>query len=224
MYFHGTRVDFNTGDMITPAVPESAQARATATPLVFLTPDLDAAIWESELAEGEAYARVYRVEPVGAVHDVTAITGQTHPGHPWMSWCSRDPLRVVGEVTEWTLYHGTRADLNPGALIQPGRAPNFGDRNRVTTHVYFSRTLDAATWGAELADGDGRGHIYIVEPTGPFEEDPDLTNKKFRGNPTKSFRSQEPLRVIGEVTDWKGHAAELLAAMKAGIARLQQRS
>ena len=224
MYYHGTRVVLKTDDVITPAIRSHVHEHAAAEPLVFLTPDLDAAIWESELAEGEAQARVYRVEPLGPVHEAIVVAGRTHPGHPWMSWCSRDPIRVVEEVTAWTLYHGTRADLKAGDLILPGRAPNFGDRTRVTTHVYFSRTLDAATWGAELANGDGRGRIYIVEPTGPIEEDPDLTNKKFRGNPTKSFRSHAPLRVIGEVTDWKGHAPELLAAMKAGIARQQQHS
>ncbi len=219
MYFHGTRVDLNTGDVIAPAIPASAQVHGAATPLVFLSPDLDGAIWESELAAGDGVGRVYRVEPLGPVHDVTAVTGRTHPGHPWMSLCSRDPLRVVDGVTEWPLYHGTRADLNIGDVIEPGRTSNFGDRNRVTTHVYFSRTLDAATWGAELADGDARGRIYIVEPTGPFEDDPDLTDKKFRGNPTKSFRSLMPLLIVGEITDWKGHSDELLSAMKEGIAR-----
>ena len=82
--------------------------------------------------------------------------------------------------------------------------------------------LDAATWGAELAVGEARGRIYIVEPTGPFEDDPNLTNKKFRGNPTKSFRSREPLRVTGEIADWQGHAAEAIQAMKDGLKRLQQ--
>src|SRR5580693_6466412 len=119
------------------------------------------------------------------------------------------------------LYHGTRADLKPGDLIGPGYASNYGAR-RTANHVYFSATLDAAIWGAELALGEGPGRIYIVEPTGPVMDDPNLTDKKFPGNPTKSFRSREALRVVGEVRDWQGHSPEALKAMKDGIARLRQ--
>jgi len=139
-----------------------------------------------------------------------------------MSCCSREPLRVTGEVTEWPLYHGTRADLKSGALIKPGHTPNFGNKVTTTTYVYLTRTLDAATWGAELAIGEGPGRIYIVEPTGLIEDDPNLTNRKFRGNPTKSFRSREPLRVTGEITDWQGHSPEALKAMKDGLERLKR--
>jgi len=115
--------------------------------------------------------------------------------------------------------HGTKADLKPGDLIEPGRTPNYGKRNEAA-FVYLTATLDAAAWGAELAMGDGPGRIYIVEPTGPIEDDPNLTDKRFPGNPTKSYRTREPLRVIGEITDWKGHAPEQLQAMKDGLARL----
>ena len=138
-----------------------------------------------------------------------------------MSLRSRDPLRVIREVTEWPLYHGTKADLRLGDLIKPGHTPNFGDRARTTKYVYLSRTLDAATWGAELAEGEGPGRIYLVEPTGAIEDDPNLTDRKFRGNPTKSFRSLAPLRVTGEVADWKGHSPAALEAMKDGLARLR---
>jgi rifampin ADP-ribosylating transferase len=86
--------------------------------------------------------------------------------------------------------------------------------------VYLTATLDAAMWGAELAIGDGPGRIYIVEPTGPFEDDPNLTDKKFPGNPTRSYRTRTPLRVIGEITDWKRHAPEQVQAMRDGLARL----
>ena len=89
-------------------------------------------------------------------------------------------------------------------------------------YVYLTATLDAATWGAELALGEGRGRIYIVEPTGPIEDDPNLTDKRYPGNPTKSYRSREPLRVTGEVTDWQGHSPEALKAMKDGIERLKR--
>ena len=89
-------------------------------------------------------------------------------------------------------------------------------------YVYFSATLDAAVWGAELAGGEGRGHIYTVEPTGAFEDDPNLTDKKFPGNPTQSFRSREPLRVVGELVDWVGHPPEKLEAMRAALDALQR--
>lgn len=115
--------------------------------------------------------------------------------------------------------HGTKADLKPGDLITPGRPSNYGER-RDAAFVYLTGTLDAATWGAELAVGDGKGRIYIVEPTGPIEDDPNLTDKRFPGNPTRSYRTRDPLRVIGEITDWRGHAPEQVQAMKEGLARL----
>jgi len=120
-----------------------------------------------------------------------------------------------------TFFHGTKADLAIDSLIEPGFNSNYGQRNKAK-YVYFSATLDAATWGAELAAGDGRGRIYIVEPTGAFEDDPNLTDKKFPGNPTKSYRTQHALRVVGEVKDWKGHAPEQLQAMKDNLQRLKE--
>ncbi len=115
-------------------------------------------------------------------------------------------------------FHGTSADLAPGDRIQTGHVSNFAER--VLSWVYFSATLDAAIWGAELARGEGPGRIYVVEPAGPFEDDPNLTDKKFPGNPTMSFRSQSPLRVLAEVTNWQGHAPEQVAQMREGLARL----
>ena len=120
-----------------------------------------------------------------------------------------------------TYYHGTRAELNVGDLIGPGYASNYGSRKRAA-FVYLSATLDAAIWGAELAIGAGRGRIYIVEPTGAIEDDPNLTNKRFPGNPTQSYRSASPLRVVGEVTQWTGHSAERLREMHDHLERLQQ--
>jgi rifampin ADP-ribosylating transferase len=90
-------------------------------------------------------------------------------------------------------------------------------------YIYFTATLDAATWGAELAAGDGRGRIYLVEPTGEFEDDPNVTDKRFPGNPTRSFRSLEPLRVVGEVTDWVGHTPDAVESMRAGAAEALRR-
>jgi rifampin ADP-ribosylating transferase len=118
-------------------------------------------------------------------------------------------------------FHGTKADLMPGDLIEPGYNSNFGKRKKAAW-VYLTATMDAATWGAELAVGPGRGRIYIVEPTGPIEDDPNLTDKKFPGNPTRSYRSRDPLRITGEVRDWQGHSAEALQAMKDNIERLSQ--
>jgi rifampin ADP-ribosylating transferase len=117
-------------------------------------------------------------------------------------------------------YHGTRADLQPGDLLTVGHNSNFGT-GKPLSWIYFTGTLEAAIWGAELAAGSGRGRIYIVAPTGPFVDDPNLTDKKFPGNPTQSYRSREPLRVIGEITQWQGHAPEVLQAMKDGVARLK---
>jgi hypothetical protein len=123
-------------------------------------------------------------------------------------------------MTSQQFYHGTRADLKPGDLIEAGRVSNYGKRNR-TTYVYLTGTLDAAAWGAELAQGEGPGRIYVVEPTGPIMDDPNLTDTKFPGNPTKSYRSREPLRVTGEVTDWQGHSPEAIQAMKDAIKGLE---
>jgi len=124
----------------------------------------------------------------------------------------------AAEVPPGTIfYHGTKADLAVGDLIRPGFGSNFVERE--LKHIYFSATLDAATWGAELARGEGRGRIYIVEPTGSFEDDPNLTDKKFPGNITASYRSTEPLRVTGEVAEWASHSPEQLQAMRDGLAR-----
>ena len=119
------------------------------------------------------------------------------------------------------LYHGTKAGLKAGDLIRPGYTSNFAARKKAAW-VYLTATLDAATWGAELAVGDGPGRIYIVEPTGPIEDDPNLTDKKFPGNPTKSYRTRDPLRVTGEVTDWQGHSPEELKTMRDNLERLER--
>ena len=116
-------------------------------------------------------------------------------------------------------YHGTRADLAPGDLLAPGFTSNYADRK--LSWIYFSGMLDAAIWGCELARGDGRERIYVVEPTGAFEDDPNLTDKRFPGNPTQSYRSREPLRVVGEVERWEPHPPERLAEMKAALARME---
>lgn len=119
-----------------------------------------------------------------------------------------------------SFFHGTRADLKPGDLIVVGYPSNFTDIKPLSW-VYFAATLDAAIWGAELAAGSGPGRIYVVEPTGPVVDDPNVTDKKFPGNPTLSYRSRDPLRVIAEVTRWQGHAPERLQQMKDNLARMK---
>jgi rifampin ADP-ribosylating transferase len=133
---------------------------------------------------------------------------------------AREP--VPFEVYEAGVYlHGTNADLAVGELLVPGRESNF-EEGRVMNFVYFTATLDAATWGAELAAGEGRGRIYIVEPSGEFEDDPHVTDKRFPGNPTQSFRSREPLLVVGELVGWVGHSPQKLQAMRDALAALKR--
>ena len=127
------------------------------------------------------------------------------------------------QIYEAGVYlHGTKAELTVGDLLVPGRESNF-ELGRTMNYIYFTATLDAATWGAELAAGEGPGRIYLVEPTGPFEDDPNVTDKKFPGNPTQSFRSLEPLRVVGELRDWVGHDPEALSAMRDGVRAAMER-
>ena len=127
----------------------------------------------------------------------------------------------MNDQTSEPFYHGTKANLQQGDLIEAGFSSNYGQRNKAK-YVYFSATLDAAIWGAELAQGEGEGRIYLVEPMGSFEDDPNLTDKKFPGNPTRSYRTMAPLRVIGEATDWQGHSPEQLKTMKDNLERLKK--
>ena len=119
------------------------------------------------------------------------------------------------------LLHGTKADLQMGDLLVPGRPSNF-EAGRIMNHVYVTATLDAATWGAEFAQGEGRGRIYVVEPTGPLEDDPNVTDKKLPGNPTRSYRTREPVRIVGELVDWVGHSPEQLRSMREGLDELRR--
>ena len=127
-------------------------------------------------------------------------------------------MSSAASVFSQSFFHGTRADLKPGDLIAVGHRSNFTDVKPLSW-VYFAATLDAAIWGAELAAGNGQERIYVVEPTGPIMDDPNLTDKKFPGNPTLSYRSCEPLRVIAEVTKWQGHPPEQLRQMREKVAR-----
>jgi hypothetical protein len=120
-----------------------------------------------------------------------------------------------------TYFHGTKSDLKPGDLIKIGFNSNYGKRKN-TKYIFLTATLDAAIWGAELAFGEGQERIYLVEPTGPIEDDPDLTDKKFPGNPTKSYRSTHPFRIVGEVKNWQGHPIEQVNAMKDHLEKLKE--
>ena len=130
-------------------------------------------------------------------------------------------MAVIEDLNSQQFYHGTKADLKLGDLIGPGYVSNYGERKKAAW-VYLSATLNAATWGAELALGEGRGRIYIVEPTGVIEDDPNLTDKKFPGNPTKSYRSRSALRIMGEVVDWVGHSEEELRTMRDNVERARR--
>ena len=129
------------------------------------------------------------------------------------------------EHVQGPFYHGTKAVLEVGDELVPGHGSNYQE-GRVSNNVYFTSLVDTAAWGAELATalaGNGeRGRIYVVEPLGPFEDDPNVTDKRFPGNPTQSYRSRHPLRVVGEVADWEGHGPEALQAMLDGLARLRE--
>ena len=122
-------------------------------------------------------------------------------------------------------YHGTKVALEIGDELLPGYGSNFHE-GRVSNNIYFAALIDTAAWGAELATAlagsTERGHIYVVEPMGPFEDDTNVTNKRFPGNPTQSYRSRHPLRVVGEVVDWQGHAPEVLESMLNNLARLRE--
>lgn len=129
-------------------------------------------------------------------------------------------MSVTASQFRQTFFHGTRADLAHGDLIVAGYTSNFG-KGKPLSWVYCTGTLDAAIWGAELAGGDGQQRIYLVEPTGPIVDDPNLTDKKFPGNPTLSYRSRDPLRVVGEVAKWQGHPIEQLQQMRNSLKRLK---
>ena len=120
-----------------------------------------------------------------------------------------------------TYFHGTKANLKPGDFIETGINSNYGQKN-TAKYIYLTATLDAAIWGAELASGNSPERIYLVEPTGAIEDDPNVTDKKFPGNPTMSYRSKHPFKVVGEVINWQGHSPEQVKAMKDALAKLNE--
>lgn len=126
---------------------------------------------------------------------------------------------------EGPFYHGTKAALEVGVELVAGYGSNF-QAGRVSNHLYFSSLVETAAWGAELASAlagsDQRGHIYLVEPLGPFEDDPNVTNRRFPGNPTRSYRTRHPVRILAELDDWQGHDPEVLKGMLDHLAQLRE--
>lgn len=129
---------------------------------------------------------------------------------------------VPFEVYDEGLYlHGTRAVLRPGDLLTPRQPSNHSDHTPLR-HVYLTQTLAAAAWGAQLARGEAPPRIYVVEPTGELEDDPNLTDQRFPGNPTRSYRTLEPVRVLRELEDWPRHSPQSVRAMQDALAELQR--
>ncbi|MDR7255223.1 rifampin ADP-ribosylating transferase [Nocardioides sp. BE266] len=123
-----------------------------------------------------------------------------------------------------TFLHGTKAELQPGDELVAGFGSNFQE-GRTMNHIYFTTLESTAAWGAQLsaalAGPDSRGHVYAVEPLGPFEDDPNVTDKRFPGNPTESYRTRHPLRILHEVEEWQAHPPEALRAMLDGLADMR---
>lgn len=124
-------------------------------------------------------------------------------------------------LDEGPFYHGTKAELKIGDLLEPGYRSNYGQMKKAK-YIYLTATIEAAIWGAELATGTGKERIYIVEPTGEIENDPNLTDKKFPGNPTRSYRTKQPLLVTGEILEWESHSNEVLQQMRDHLENLRK--
>jgi hypothetical protein len=150
------------------------------------------------------------------IADAIAAASHTHHIPVTFERCSH---------VEGPFFHGTKTAFRPGDRLVPGNVSNY-QTGRISNHVYFAAMLEPAVWAAELAVAlagtSERGHIYIVEPTGPFEDDPNVTNKKFPGNVTQSYRTRHPMRVLEEVSTWEGHAPEVLQGMLDNLTRLQE--
>lgn len=128
--------------------------------------------------------------------------------------------RGRGPADAGPFFHGTRADLRPGDLLTPGRPSNY-QSDLVMNHVYFTAMLNGAALAAALAQGDGAERVYVVEPTGAFEDDPNVTDKKFPGNLTRSYRTAAPLRVTGEAAGWEKRSAEEIRRWRERLASLK---
>jgi hypothetical protein len=117
-------------------------------------------------------------------------------------------------------FHGTKAELKIGDLLEPNHLSNYQDKK--SNHIYFTATINAAKWGAELARSTSKERIYIVEPLGEFENDPNVTDKRFPGNPTRSYRSKSPLKIIAELGAWERHSDEEINHMLESLKKLSE--
>jgi rifampin ADP-ribosylating transferase len=134
----------------------------------------------------------------------------------------RDPAPPPRTVDDpGPFFHGTRADLRPGDLLTPGWRSYYGSQ-RHANNIYLTASREGAPLAAELARGDGPPRVYQVEPVGPIEDDPNVTDKRFPGNPTRSYRTKEPLRIVAEITGWDPPPPELIQRMRAGIAEMAE--
>ncbi len=164
---------------------------------------------------GEAVENEERAERTKSIADAIAQSSTTEYVPVTFESCDH---------IEGPFFHGAKTAFDLGDEIVPGHGSNYHD-GRTSNHVYFAALLEPAIWGAELAvslgGGDGHERIYVVEPIGPFEDDPNVTNKRFPGNVTQSYRTRHPMRVIGEVETWESHPPEVVRGMLDGIARLR---
>lgn len=129
-----------------------------------------------------------------------------------------DEKKVI--IDQGPFFHGTKAELQIGDLLEPQFLSNYQEKN--SNHIYFTATLNAAKWGAELARSNAKERIYIVEPLGDFESDPNVTDKKFPGNPTRSYRSKSPLKIVAELASWERHSEEEINHMITSLRKLSE--
>ncbi|WP_091020994.1 NAD(+)--rifampin ADP-ribosyltransferase [Paenibacillus amylolyticus] len=129
-----------------------------------------------------------------------------------------DDKKVI--IDQGPFFHGTKAELQIGDLLEPQFLSNYQDKN--SNHIYFTATLNAAKWGAELARSSAKERIYIVEPLGDFESDPNVTDKRFPGNPTRSYRSKSPLKIVAELASWERHTEEEINHMITSLRKLSE--
>lgn len=129
-----------------------------------------------------------------------------------------DDKKVI--IDQGPFFHGTKAGMQIGDLLEPQFLSNYQEKN--SNHIYFTATLNAAKWGAELARSNAKERIYIVEPLGDFESDPNVTDKKFPGNPTRSYRSKSPLKIVAELASWERHSEEEINHMITSLRKLSE--
>ncbi len=234
-------------DAPTPAAQHAAYAASGAASAAYLHPLAKATQVRHILGPAAQAARAIELatgeDAVVAEYVVTAAAGRAGPvvrtvlaryprapgGRSRVSVLTarldgllRDPpprARVVEDPGPF--FHGTRADLRPGDLLTPGWRSNYGS-GRIANHIYLTASREGAPLAATLARGDGPGRVYRVEPLGTIDDDPNVTDKRFPGNPTRSYRTTEPLRVLEEILGWQPPPPELVERLHRRMAELAQ--